>query len=110
MKSLTYSKTVIGSHPVYQYLAKAYDLKIKSVHLEPGEVPTEKQWHDFDHFHEHYPSVLMLWEAEPLKITSELIEIKGLNIVVFNPCANKPSKGDFLSVMNRNIEAIELYN
>ena len=110
LKALSLDETIIGSHPVYQYLARAYDLNIKSVHLEPGEEPTPKQWHDFDHFHEHYPSELMLWEDEPLKIISELIEIKGLNIVVFNPCGNKPDDGDFMRAMKRNIEALAVYS
>lgn len=106
MKAIVTDQVIIGSHPVYQYLAAAYSLNIKSVHLEPGEEPSKKQWHDFDHFLEHYPSEVMLWEGEPLKITSELIEIKGLDVVVFNPCANQPAEGDFMSVMSRNIEIL----
>lgn len=110
LKTLSINGTITGSHPVYQYLASAYDLNIKSVHLEPGEEPTKKQWHDFDHHLDHYPSELMLWEDEPLKIISELIEIKGLNIVVFNPCGNKPDEGDFMSMMKRNIESLTVYS
>ena len=100
-------QTVFGSHPVYQYLAKAYGLSIQSVHFEPDELPSEKQWIEFDHLLEHYPSSIMLWEDEPVSELKALLNKKGLDVVVFNPCANMPDQGDFILSMNKNIKTLE---
>ena len=35
---------IVASHPVYQYLARRYDLNIKSVLWEPDQFPEERQW------------------------------------------------------------------
>lgn len=98
---------LIGSHPVYQYLAKAYHLHMSSVHFEPSEMPTKKQWHDFDHEVSHHPAKIMLWEGEPLAEVKAKIEAKGVKVVVFNPCGNKPSSGDFISVMRANVQNLK---
>jgi zinc transport system substrate-binding protein len=99
-------KTVFVSHPVYQYMGKAYNIDIISKHWEPGEKPDDKQWQDFKHNLDHHPSNLMLWEGEPSdEITSSLME-SGVKSIVFSPCANTPSEGDFMSVMNNNINRI----
>ncbi len=98
---------IIGSHPVYQYLSKAYGLKIHSVHFEPGEMPAEKQWQEFDHLLEHYPSKIMLWEDEPLSEVKEILSSKGVEVKVFNPCGNRPDSGDFMEIMNVNINRLQ---
>ena len=54
-------QNIIGSHPVYQYLAEAYSLKIHSVHFEPDEMPSNEHWEKFDMLLEHYPANIMLW-------------------------------------------------
>jgi zinc transport system substrate-binding protein len=46
----------------------------------------------------------MIWEAAPLAETRTLLEEMGVATVVFDPCANTPVQGDFLSVMRKNIE------
>ena len=48
----------------------------------------------------------MLWEDKPLPEIEKKLNKRGLRIVVFNPCANKPETGDFLSAMNSNIEGL----
>ena len=52
------------------------------------------------------PSDIMLWEDKPLPEIEKKLNELGLRIAVFNPCANKPETGDFLSVMNSNIEGL----
>ena len=100
---------VFASHPVYQYLGKAYGLNFISEHWEPGENPNEEQWVNFIKRLEDNPSNLMLWEGRPAaSLQSKLIELK-VSSVVFNPCANKPSAGDFISIMKQNIQNLEDY-
>jgi zinc transport system substrate-binding protein len=97
----------MGSHPVYQYLSTAYGLKIHSVHFEPGELPTEDQWLEFDHLLSQYPSRIMLWEEEPLAEVKDILLGKGIQAIVFNPCGNRPVEGDFMDVMQGNINRLQ---
>jgi len=97
-------RLVLFSHPVYEYLEHSYGLNGKSLHWEPGEVPTGHMWHDFEHALKSHPAKWMLWEAEPLPTTVEKLERLGVSSVVFTPCSNRPEVGDFLSAMNQNID------
>ena len=96
----------LGSHPVYQYLAKAYSMKIHSVHFEPNEMPSKKQWEELEHLLDNYPARIMLWEDEPLSEVLEILRSKGIQVVVFNPCGNKPENGDFITIMQENINSL----
>lgn len=101
--------TVFVSHPVYQYLGQAYGLKIVSEHWEPGENPNEDQWIEFIQRLKDNPANLMLWEgAANESVKLKLSELK-VSSVVFNPCANMPSDGDFINVMKGNIQNLS-YN
>lgn len=99
-------QNIIASHPVYQYLSQAYRLTIHSVHFEPGEMPSAKQWQEFDHLLEHHPSKIMLWEDEPLSEVKEILSKKGIEVKVFNPCGNRPDGGDFMEIMNGNVNTL----
>jgi len=49
----------------------------------------------------------MLWEDDPnLKIVMRLKEL-GIEVVVFNPCANIPGQGNFMSVMRENLQNLK---
>lgn len=97
-------ESILGSHPVYQYLSAAYGLHIHSLHFEPGDLPSEAQWKEFDTLLATHPARMMLWEAEPLPEVREILLGKGIHPLVFNPCGNRPAGGDFMEVMNENIE------
>ena len=99
-------KTLYASHPVYQYLSKAYSLNIISEHWEPEEMPTEEMWKSLSKKLENDPSDIMLWEDSPLPEVENRLNKLGLSIVVFNPCGNKPESGDFVSVMDSNIDSL----
>ena len=45
----------------------------------------------------------MLWEAQPLTKVEQDLGKLGVKSIVFNPCANKPTQGDFISTMEQNI-------
>ena len=97
--------SLIGSHPVYQYLAKGYGLEIKSVHFEPNEIPNEKQWTEMSKFISGTKPNLMFWEMNPRVETQRKLAEMNIQVSVFNPCANKPKNGDFISVMNDNFNS-----
>jgi zinc transport system substrate-binding protein len=94
---------LLGSHPVYQYLAGHYGLKLKSVHWEPDAAPDEAMWKELDTIRSTHPAGVMLWEGAPLAETREKLTAKGIKCIVFDPCGNRPDGGDYLSVMEENI-------
>lgn len=97
----------IGSHPVYQYLARYLMGSIRSVHFEPDEEPTAEQWQELESMLEQQPTKVMLWEAEPLPSTRTRLESMGLKVFVLNPCGQKPESGaDFLEVMHQNADTL----
>jgi zinc transport system substrate-binding protein len=98
---------IIASHPVYQYLEQGYGLNIQSLHLEPREVPDEATWTELKKLTEKKGAKIMLWEGEPLESTREKLHQLGLEVVVFDPCANRPGAGDFLSVMQESVSRLE---
>ncbi len=97
---------LVGSHPVYQYLARGYDLKILSVHWEPHEMPTEEGWSELNAIRKEYPAKIMLWEGEPDKAIVQKLLQQGISSVLFDPCGNRPNEGDWLSVTKMNISLL----
>ena len=98
---------IIGSHPVYQYLDKEYQLNIKSLHWEPDEMPDKAAWNDFKHHLSKKEDTIMIWEADPLPEISLELEKLGVRSSVFELCANAPEKGNFISKMEKNIQSLE---
>lgn len=99
-------QAIVGSHPVYQYLARRYELNLKSVHWEPSVAPTMVQWQELRDLLADHPAKLMIWEAEPLAEVVEELEKMGVKSVVFNPCGNRPEAGDYFSAMQQNLDGI----
>ena len=98
---------VVGSHPVYQYLARRYGVAIPSVHFEPDTYPDADGWHDLEQLLENHAATWMLWEGKPIARTADNLREMGLVNVVFDPCANRPESGDYLSAMEANAAGIE---
>jgi zinc transport system substrate-binding protein len=98
---------LLGSHPVYQYLARRYELDIRSVHFEPDGVPSGDAWRELEHIIEDHRAEWMLWEAEPLAETADKLKGLGVESLVFDPCGNKPVQGDFMTVMKNNLVNLE---
>lgn len=96
-------KAVFGSHPIYQYLAKAYGINIIELHLEPGEFPSESQWDELKRKSDENEIKYILWEGEPLVKTREKLDSIGITSLTYSPCGDRPEEGDFISVMETNI-------
>lgn len=95
-----------ASHPVYQYFASGYNLSILSEHWEPGEMPNDAQWVAFEKNLREAPAGIMVWEDEPLPEVRDRLQQMGLVVKVFRPCGNRPKDGDFLTVMNSNLDRL----
>ena len=95
---------LLGSHPVYQYLARGYGLDIQMLMWEPDEIPLAHQWRDLQTIVDEHPAAWMIWEAPPRQETLSRLHEMGIRSLVYAPCFNRPAQGDFLSVMEQNID------
>ena len=100
-------RPLLASHPVYQYLARRYRLNLRSVMWEPGEAPSENQWNELEEILREHPAKWMLWEGDPAEETVKRLQSLGIESLVFDPCGNRPSRGDFLTVMSENIRNLD---
>jgi zinc transport system substrate-binding protein len=98
---------LLASHPVYHYLARRYGLNLKSVHWEPDEMPPAGEWSALQKALAGHPAQWMLWEAEPNPDIAAKLKGLGVGSLVFDPGANRPESGDFLTVMQRNVENLK---
>ena len=98
---------LLSSHPVYQYLARRCQWNLKSVHWEPGEMPDEGQWQELARLLDKHPAKWMIWEATPDGRIVEKLKGMGVGCIVFEPCGNTPDQGDYLSMMQRNIDNLK---
>lgn len=103
----TNAPALLASHPVYQYMARRYDLDIDALDWEPGAMPTDAQWKELEARLARRPAKILLWEAEPPAEAVTRLEALGVKSVVFDPCAGTPASGDFLDVMDANIARLE---
>jgi zinc transport system substrate-binding protein len=99
---------LLGSHPVYQYLARGYGFKIRSVHWEPDSMPDETGWAELTALRKTHPAQVMLWEAAPNRAIADQLKTQGIRGVVFAPCANRPTATDWLAMMRANVAALRL--
>jgi zinc transport system substrate-binding protein len=98
---------ILGSHPVYQYLAARYDLDLRSVHFEPDELPDAAGWRDLARRQNERVAAWMLWESEPLPEVRRRLEAEyGIRSVVFSPCGNAPDADDYMSIMRQNAQRL----
>ncbi len=98
---------LVFSHPVFQYLARAYELNGRSVHWEPHETPGNDQWRELSDALAMHAAAWMIWEDEPLAETENRLEAIGIRSLVFRPCGNRPAGGSLVSVMLDNVMALE---
>jgi len=100
-------RQLLASHPVYQYFRHRYGLNLKSVMWEPDAIPNEMQWSELVRLLTGHPADWMIWEGEPALESVTRLSGMGIDSLVFDPCGNRPPAGDFLSVMQQNMQNLE---
>jgi zinc transport system substrate-binding protein len=98
---------LLFSHPVYAYLIRRCGLNARSLQWDPTEVPGHFALAQLDEKLEGHPAKLLVWEAEPVAETTAELERRGIASLVFDPLAEAPASGDYLSAMNGNIARLE---
>jgi len=97
---------LLGSHPVYQYLARAYGLNLRQMRWEPNAMPPPAEWRNLDRLLQEHAARWMIWEAPPSPAVASELERRGVRCAVFHTIGNRPESGDYLTVMSENIERI----
>lgn len=95
---------IVFSHPVYQYLTRRYGLRARSLHWEPDQMPSPDMWAALNTLLKEHPATSMVWEGQPLPESIAKLTQLGIKSIVFDPCSNVPDNGDYLQVMQQNIE------
>ena len=98
---------ILFSHPVYQYSERRHDINGRSLHWEPGEMPTESMWGELNGVLASHPAKWMLWEGVPLPAVVERLKAIGIESLVYSPCSGEPEQGDFMQVMRENLENLK---
>lgn len=110
MKTLSEQKPglpLVGSHPIYQYMARRYKLNLQMVMWEPDEDPGEAKWKHLQEMAQSHPAKWMIWEGNPSPESSARLQKMKIRSQIFNPCFARPEKGDFLLVMQQNVKNME---
>jgi zinc transport system substrate-binding protein len=100
-------KPLVASHPIYQYFARAYGLKIEGIEWEPEMEIKDSDLAELKAILAKHPATWMIWEDAPSEANIAAVATLGLKSVVFAPCANRPAEGDWLAVMKANVERME---
>ncbi|MCK5382577.1 MAG: zinc ABC transporter substrate-binding protein [Gammaproteobacteria bacterium] len=99
--------SLLASHPVYQYFKRRYGLNLTSVMWEPDVAPEAAQWSELRQLLKLHPSNWMVWEGNPNPESVTGLRGLGVDSLVFDPCGNRPVDGDFLSVMQQNVQNLK---
>ena len=94
---------IIASHPVYQYLAKAYGLTLESVEWEWSTPLGDQETAKLKALIDKNQASWMIWESNPTKDNQARIRQLGLEILVVSPCGNRIGDKDWLQIMRNNV-------
>jgi len=104
--SLTAGRPLLASHPLYDYFARRYGLTLTSLTWEPGTAPSEAQLTELDAALKAAPASIMLLDAPPTAATLEALAARSITGVLFPIAANRPSGGDFITVMDASLQSL----
>ena len=97
---------VLFSHPVYQYLQRRYRMNGAAVDWTPDVTPDEADIAELDDLVAGQPTRWFVWTSEPSPANRALLEARGIESVVFDPAGARPTDGDYLDVLDRNVDAV----
>ena len=96
LRPLAEGKTLIATHPRYQYLARAYGLDVHSLEWEAGAAPNTEQRAALEALMDETGARVLLWEAQPPEDARSAILGLGLADAVFPTLATAPAGSDYL--------------
>ncbi|MBK9118937.1 MAG: zinc ABC transporter substrate-binding protein [Phycisphaerales bacterium] len=103
---------LLANHPIWNYLAKRYEWKLKSFHFETDELDPD-ELKKLAEFLKTTPAKYMLWEDEPDQdVAKGLRDAHGVEPILFPPGVgvdpDEAKKGlNYLQIMRGNLERLE---
>lgn len=97
-------RPIIFSHPRYQYLQRCYNLTAETVHWEPDDEPSEAKRQELEGILARHPVTWIVWDRSPTEENVKWLEEFCVKSSQYDPCDNQPEVGDFLSVMEQNVD------
>lgn len=96
---------IYTAHPTYAYPARRYGWRLVDLDLDPDRVPAAEELAVVAKKLKYKPGRYLWWERAPSEAVAKAIREKtGLESTVFSPCTSTPPEGDYLSVMQANLE------
>jgi zinc transport system substrate-binding protein len=90
----------------FSYLGRRYSVDLPVMHWDPGTAPTREQWEKFEQLRAGRSPSWMIWPDDPIPQTVDRLHDLGVGVIVFHPAARQPETGDYLSVMQDNVERL----
>lgn len=97
---------MIATHPRYQYLARRYDLSIDALEWEAGAAPSADELAELEALAAETGARILIWEAEPPAVAIEAVFGLGLQSLVFEPMALRPSSGSYFEAFTASVEKL----
>lgn len=98
---------LLASRPVYNYIARRYDLDITSLEIDPGSPIDQSVLTEIERITAANvkPSIIMLWEGDPISANVEILAAKNIRSIWFSPVkSHDPLMDDeYIVTMNRNL-------
>lgn len=98
---------LIVSHPIYQYLGRAYVLNLHSLTWEPDVAPTDAQLEELDALIAETQAEYFIWENTPIDAAAAAVGERGLTNLVFATGNAMQPADDFLGLMQAGLDALE---
>jgi len=96
-----------SQRPVYQYLTRRTDWKVFHLHWKKKTEPDDHIWENLKAMQEQHKVPLMLWEYQPEDKQVKALQQRGVASFVLNPLTVKPSQGNYLTEMQRQLDELE---
>jgi len=103
---------ILCSHPAYNYIARRYGWKVKSLDLDPEAKLTPEQVEEVRGILKTHAARYLVWEGEPAdEVAAQVRDELGLKSVTFSPCelmdpAELKAGATYMTVMRANIESM----
>ncbi len=98
---------VLVSLPIYQYLARRYQLYTHNVFLAPDTDPSTINWQKIEKTALQHRAHWIIWPQAPLPMSRQHLDDIQVKSVIFSPCSMPPKQGDFITVMQQNIKNLQ---
>lgn len=100
-------QSLIVSHPIYDYFARAYGLNLISMTFEPDQVPDDGLVSELDAAIEASGARYLIWEDTPIPEAAAIGTERGLTSLVFRTGNDIAPDEDLIALIEEGLTALE---